>query len=63
MKQGLLLMLLALAGCQTLERHPIATAVVTGIVVGVIAAHNGGHDPIRNGDYPAICRTQPIACQ
>jgi hypothetical protein len=37
-KHGLILALLALTGCATLERHPIATAVIVGIAAGSIAA-------------------------
>lgn len=33
-----LIALLALTGCQTMERHPIATAVIVGLAAGSIAA-------------------------
>lgn len=53
---------LVLSGCATLERHPIATAVIAGVVAGSLAAHDGRRDGF-GGEMPAICRTNPEACK
>lgn len=49
--------LAAVAGCSTLERHPIATAVVTGVVVGSLAASTNHRSPA-----PVGVTTQPVHC-
>lgn len=50
--------LLAVAGCATLERHPIATAVIAGVVVGVVSANAGHRSPAPGHDVT----TQPVIC-
>lgn len=47
--KALLVLTLALSGCETLERHPIATAVIVGIAAGSIAASTN-HRAERSAD-------------
>lgn len=54
---------LVLSGCATLERHPIATAVIVGVVAGSLAAHDSGRRDGLNGEMPSLCRTNPQSCQ
>lgn len=65
MKHGLIFALLAaLAGCQTCREHKVDCAMAGGLVVGAVLVHSIGRSaPTRTGDMPAICRTQPSACQ
>jgi len=51
------IMALTLAGCATLERHPIATAVIVGIAAGSIAA-SASHCSAPQHDVT----TQPVNC-
>lgn len=58
MKNGLLLMLLALAGCQTIERHPYLTGIVaTSIAISAARSLDGRRDG-RAHDVT----TQPVSC-
>lgn len=50
--------LAAVSGCSTLERHPIAAAVVTGVVVGSLAASTTHRSPAPGVDVT----TQPVHC-
>lgn len=52
--------LLAVSGCATLERHPIATTVVVGIAAGAIAASDN-HRVSYN--RPAFCGPEGKSCQ
>ena len=64
MKKGLILVLLTLAGCQTLERHPVATWVVVGIAAGSIAAstsHRSPNHDVHTGD--PYCYGNPRMCE
>jgi len=49
---------LAVTGCATMERHPIATAVVAGVVVGSIAACSSHSLLAPSHDVT----TQPVVC-
>lgn len=53
---------LTLSGCATLERHPIATAIVVGIVAGSIAASTSDRTTPA-GMQPSICNTKPESCR
>lgn len=64
MKQVILVCVLALsAGCATMERHPIATAVVTGLVVGSIAASGHRNPTGPRGDLPKMCQQNMESCK
>ena len=55
-----LLALLALSGCATIERHPYATAVVTAVVAGSIAAsvqHHHDQGRVELQQPPAMSNT------
>lgn len=49
--------LLTVAGCATLERHPIASAVVAGVIVATVAAQSH-RSPAPGQDVT----TQPVIC-
>lgn len=66
----LLAAFLALPGCATLERHPYATAFVTAVVAGSIAASvQHHHDQQHLADRPPAMSTvtgpacTPATCQ
>ncbi len=64
MKHGLIIALMALTGCATLERHPYITGfVVTSLVITGAKALDGRRDLTRTGDMPPICRTNPSSCK
>ncbi len=50
---------IALQGCATIERHPVATAVVAGIVAGSIAASKSERSALPGQD---LC-TPPLSCK
>lgn len=48
--------LLAFTGCATLERHPIATAVIVGLAAGSIAASDSHRTQAHDvNSQPVIC--------
>lgn len=68
------LLALSVTGCATtpqpvtavkavIQRHPVATAVLGGIVVGSIAVSSDSSHRQRTGEMPAICRSNPEACK
>lgn len=54
-----LVMAMACSGCQTMERHPVATAVVVGLAAGSIAASTNHRTPAPTSD---LCKA-PLSCR
>ena len=63
------LALLALTGCATCDRHPVACGVAMTLVVGSLAANAGRHgtqaDPDRQMSIPLTpnCSVYPEMCK
>ncbi len=53
------LILTAIAGCATLERHPVATWVAAGVIAGSIAASSSRH---TDTSADPLCRA-PLSCK
>ena len=51
---------MALAGCATMEKHPVATWVAAGVIAGSIAASTNHRTPNARGDD--LCQP-PLSCK
>jgi hypothetical protein len=55
---SILIALLTLGGCATMQRHPVATGVVVALVAGSIAASTNHDNRISPQEHFCGCRTQ-----
>lgn len=51
---------LALSGCATIEKHPVATWVAAGVIAGSIAASTNHRSP--SGPGADLCQP-PLSCK
>lgn len=54
----ILITLLALSGCATIQRHPVATGIVIAVVAGSIAASTQHDNRVSPVEHFCGCRTQ-----